>query len=112
MIINSLRRSLKKINYFVHGFNNGRAAIYAIRSQGINYDLALIDLSFPAEPDGIEIAKCSKNINPQTPVLGFSAWDVQFMYTDGFIKKEPDIIKLIEKAFKEYVLDKRNGVKQ
>ncbi len=110
-LTDSLGRSLKKLNYFVHGFNNGQAAIYAIRNQGINYDLALVDLSFPTEPDGVEITECSKNINPETPVLGISAGDVQFMHTDGFIKKEPDMIKSIEKAFKKYVLKKRRKIK-
>ncbi|MDA3815597.1 MAG: response regulator [Patescibacteria group bacterium] len=104
---NTYKRALKNANFFMHTYANGRSAIYAIRNQGINYDLALIDLSLP-DIGGDEVVKCSKIINPKTPVFSISSYEDDFSDSDGRIfKGRGDLALQIEKAFQKHVIEKR-----
>ncbi len=100
LMLNHINEKLEQKGFITRSYSNGRSAIYAIKNQGVTYDMALIDLSLP-DIGGDKVAECSKIINPKIPVYAFTAYRVAFNNTDGLIRKNNDIEEKIENAFKK-----------
>ena len=102
--LDSIERALKKKKNLTSCFTDGNSAITAV-TEGLKYDMALVDFQLGSGVWGDEIAKELKKLHPNIPVFSFTGSDFAFENTDGFINKSD--IDNIEKAFRKYVLAKR-----
>ena len=108
--IQYIKEELTK-EFYISFYTNGRSAIYAINNQGINYDLAIVDLSLP-DISGVEVAEYSKKVNPKIPVIAFTCYDEIFKHADDLIiTKGGCVTKKIKMMFKKYATKKSGGGK-
>ena len=96
-----LTRFLEKKGYLVQAYNDGRKLVDDIKD-GLKYQLAVVDLSFPYV-DGHEIIRLSKKVNPSVPVISASGYDFKPQESDthltkpyGFDELEEILGKLLE----------------
>ena len=118
-LLDALRAAFTLHGFFVYSYINGKSAIYAIKNQGINYDLALIDLEMPGI-GGDVVIDCSKKINPKIPVFCITAYDYRPANADELIQKDTlaENILRIEKIcmkqaqkIKSEIKGEKNGTK-
>lgn len=87
--------------YSVIPFRSGRDAMSAI-SDGIKYDVALIDLSL-SDTGGTQVMEMSKSAYPNVPVIGMSGYSQRAHISDTHFQKpfdENDIDRWIRSELK------------
>ena len=91
----------EELGFLVCTYYNGREAIKEIRNN-LKYQLALVDLSLP-DISGEDVIEASKEVNPNVPVIGISAFNYKSKKADKYVSKTQDeeLLKTINSYFKK-----------
>ncbi len=99
---------LEDRGYLVLPYDEGRKAIEAIE-EGLQYDLAIIDLSFGEEREntdcrGDEVMSVSKRRSPKAPIICSTGYPYKPQCADYFLQKGTtslkDLVDLVETALR------------
>jgi len=91
----------EELGFLVCRYYDGRGAIRDIQDN-LKYQLALVDLSLP-DISGEDVIEVSKEVNPDVPVIGISAFGYKPKKADKYVSKTQaeELLKVIESYFKQ-----------
>jgi two-component system repressor protein LuxO len=91
---------LEEMGFLVCTYYDGRDAIRDIKDN-LKYQLALVDLSL-SDISGEDVVEASKEVNPDVPVIGISAYGYKQKKADKYASKTraDDMLRMIESYLK------------